>query len=440
MSEVENAVRQITFLTKAFPEKAFRTITANRGEAIPYLREAVEYAICKREELEDGYQLHFYAMFLLGEFQDRESFAPIMEMASLPQNELAYLIGDAVTEGLRDILYNTYNGDLDLLKKSIQNRDIDEFARSSMLDVMGQLYLDGSLAESEWKGFLKGIVYDGKEYDYIYNAVEEVLCKCHFADMLSEIRYMFDRNILDESIMGKYDSCVDDMFKYREHGKRFCKASINAAETLRHWAMFTENADSHKGGISEKNFDNMFRKIEREWDTPAKKVKIGRNDPCPCGSGKKYKFCCLKKPKEALDSIESPEERVKWLASYPYTGQERVEGRIYLTDYFNPSGIEIDKILYLALMNRPGLIWNRNVEEEERRKREYLYLAFQKCTEKMEEEKIQSCAEYDNKYSIHYQCADWMGELYRLLKESNDTERCEEVRKFIADRQRKKQD
>jgi uncharacterized protein YecA (UPF0149 family) len=22
--------------------------------------------------------------------------------------------------------------------------------------------------------------------------------------------------------------------------------------------------------------------------------KIGRNDPCPCGSGKKYKHCCLK--------------------------------------------------------------------------------------------------------------------------------------------------
>lgn len=22
--------------------------------------------------------------------------------------------------------------------------------------------------------------------------------------------------------------------------------------------------------------------------------KVGRNDPCPCGSGKKYKQCCLK--------------------------------------------------------------------------------------------------------------------------------------------------
>ena len=26
-----------------------------------------------------------------------------------------------------------------------------------------------------------------------------------------------------------------------------------------------------------------------------KRVKIGRNDPCPCGSGKKYKKCCMNK-------------------------------------------------------------------------------------------------------------------------------------------------
>jgi preprotein translocase subunit SecA len=26
--------------------------------------------------------------------------------------------------------------------------------------------------------------------------------------------------------------------------------------------------------------------------TAVRRVKIGRNDPCPCGSGKKYKNCC----------------------------------------------------------------------------------------------------------------------------------------------------
>ncbi|MBD3384928.1 hypothetical protein GF407_08380 [candidate division KSB1 bacterium] len=25
---------------------------------------------------------------------------------------------------------------------------------------------------------------------------------------------------------------------------------------------------------------------------PKQAVKVGRNDPCPCGSGKKYKQCC----------------------------------------------------------------------------------------------------------------------------------------------------
>ncbi len=26
--------------------------------------------------------------------------------------------------------------------------------------------------------------------------------------------------------------------------------------------------------------------------------RVGRNDPCPCGSGKKYKKCCMKKDEE----------------------------------------------------------------------------------------------------------------------------------------------
>jgi len=30
----------------------------------------------------------------------------------------------------------------------------------------------------------------------------------------------------------------------------------------------------------------------KKMNTIVKPKKIGRNDPCPCGSGKKYKFCC----------------------------------------------------------------------------------------------------------------------------------------------------
>ena len=34
--------------------------------------------------------------------------------------------------------------------------------------------------------------------------------------------------------------------------------------------------------------------LKEEGGVPQRRAgKIGRNDPCPCGSGKKYKKCCL---------------------------------------------------------------------------------------------------------------------------------------------------
>ena len=32
----------------------------------------------------------------------------------------------------------------------------------------------------------------------------------------------------------------------------------------------------------------------RPMPGPTKPSRIGRNDPCPCGSGKKFKHCCMK--------------------------------------------------------------------------------------------------------------------------------------------------
>ena len=38
---------------------------------------------------------------------------------------------------------------------------------------------------------------------------------------------------------------------------------------------------------------NRKRAAGRGPDLTRPSAKIGRNDPCPCGSGKKYKHCCL---------------------------------------------------------------------------------------------------------------------------------------------------
>ena len=45
--------------------------------------------------------------------------------------------------------------------------------------------------------------------------------------------------------------------------------------------------------VSKKKITNDGGK-ETAKKQPKKVEKIGRNDPCPCGSGKKYKQCCGK--------------------------------------------------------------------------------------------------------------------------------------------------
>ncbi|MBC2717962.1 MAG: hypothetical protein HF978_21915 [Desulfobacteraceae bacterium] len=55
--------------------------------------------------------------------------------------------------------------------------------------------------------------------------------------------------------------------------------------------------------------DDLLAQAERKraelTDVPSE--KIGRNEPCPCGSGKKYKHCCLEKH-EAARQAKDPEQ------------------------------------------------------------------------------------------------------------------------------------
>jgi hypothetical protein len=50
--------------------------------------------------------------------------------------------------------------------------------------------------------------------------------------------------------------------------------------------LMKENVDLKKKSIQHKTNEKSTQKLTRH--------KIGRNDPCRCGSGKKYKKCCLK--------------------------------------------------------------------------------------------------------------------------------------------------
>jgi uncharacterized protein YecA (UPF0149 family) len=65
-----------------------------------------------------------------------------------------------------------------------------------------------------------------------------------------------------------------------------------------HWTKEMEDiarADQEKLGIL-KSAKQFAEEVQEFPEAPVRlNVKNPRNKPCPCGSGKKYKHCCLKK-------------------------------------------------------------------------------------------------------------------------------------------------
>ncbi len=83
-------------------------------------------------------------------------------------------------------------------------------------------------------------------------------------------------------------------------------------------------------------------------------ARVGRNDPCPCGSGKKYKKCCIDKDHERLSrSSEVPGVTVDELRRNPerhLTEQRLFEMRSYELVRLDPSLVRED--FHLPLVER----------------------------------------------------------------------------------------
>ena len=74
-----------------------------------------------------------------------------------------------------------------------------------------------------------------------------------------------------------------------------------AIDRLSHWYYFTEKYKKDQARLAA---DQAARERLAELNTGQPYLnhqrKVGRNDPCPCGSGKKYKKCCLGETSAAI--------------------------------------------------------------------------------------------------------------------------------------------
>jgi len=295
--EVAEIVEQLRWFNQRFELDAVKAALASREEVTPallgILEEVAERGAAFDES--DDYMAHLYAMFLLAQFRETRAYPLVLRLASLP-GDLSYsLFGDFVTEDLGRVLASVCGGDLAGIQSLIENEDTDQWARGAALSSLVTLVVTGEKSREEIVSYFADL-YRGKlarQWSHVWDKL--VACSSHIypAELLADIERAYEEDLVDPGYIG-----FDDVQGYLALGKDRVLARIardrlhrlveDTAQEMSWWACFQ---DARAKSASPRPANIKPAAMEASQIKNAK-PKTGRNDPCPCGSGKKYKKCC----------------------------------------------------------------------------------------------------------------------------------------------------
>ncbi|MBL9169991.1 MAG: DUF1186 domain-containing protein [Verrucomicrobiales bacterium] len=275
--------------------------------------------------------LHVFAIYLLAHFQERQALAPLLRLCSLPDTEPLDLTGSLFYCHGPAVLASVCGGDSAPVMAFVHNEGIsgsvrDEAVRALLVQFLWAERSREAVA-ADFKTLFKTLKRPGDPS--VWAALVESTFDLPAPELEAEmLEVLSDTAELEgicsiEVVAGQ----LHDGNPWRLEGLRATFAPIDAlaccGEWLRYQAEedglieptveavdedgFTVGEDDDEGDLTPEEVKMMFGDDEPEppefspgWaeELSPKPVpyvapaKVGRNDPCPCGSGKKHKKCC----------------------------------------------------------------------------------------------------------------------------------------------------
>lgn len=292
---MEKIINELKHYTGKFPGEALEKAVMNKSEITPLLLFALDDLLADPQMYlnDDDYMLHLYSLYLLAQFREKRAFDRIIKLITLPPDAVELLLGDVITESLPDILYSTYTGELSVLERVIENRNADLFVRGSVLDVLGKLYSDGAISEGYLVNYLRQLIaertYDLETEEVFCSFIQGIVADHDLATMVGDIQKLYDEDRIDPTAFGDYDEFLAWMRETGDGGR--VKYIDDVIAEMSWWACFDE-AEANLKQQTRPQSGSFAESLAPLGQFIREGVKVGRNDPCPCGSGKKYKKCC----------------------------------------------------------------------------------------------------------------------------------------------------
>ncbi|HPW65527.1 MAG TPA: SEC-C metal-binding domain-containing protein [Salinivirgaceae bacterium] len=171
------------------------------------------------------------------------------------------------------------------------------FVKSTLLDAIEQLAFHHPERKDEvieWLTDLLQFYVDNQTNNDIIDApfvgfIESSLIDLNVKNSLPILKILHEADCVDEWINGGYA----DVVKYFENPPFLEKRIMELPDIYTLAEKEIEMIERWKKEKKNQKAESYYPQQPEETEiTEVKRSKVGRNDPCPCGSGKKFKKCC----------------------------------------------------------------------------------------------------------------------------------------------------
>ncbi len=257
-----------------------------------------------------------HAIFLLGELEAIEALPALNQFLRQEYESLDFWLGDLLTEEVWVAFYKLAKSDITKLFLFIREIPKEEFANSPHITAISAYFINNPEEQiillPQYQALLRELTEKAsqsrewtKEKQNLTSLVWDLI-DCRVKALLPEIEIAIKGNLVaeyravdwkeTESLLQTaplrfYEpiSIFQQYSKINEWYARIEKDEIDSYNFPKNDYFTKRLADKKDPRLAPKTVYNDF--------TPFKKTSpdVGRNEPCPCGSGKKYKKCCLRK-------------------------------------------------------------------------------------------------------------------------------------------------
>ena len=262
-------------------KKACREILKRRDDFIPRLLDILDAAVAAPAPFISGEKTgQIHAALLLAQMRVTQAYPRLVSLLSHDNDDMDFLWGDMLTQCYMQMLRDTFNGEAFLLPRLIENRAISPWSRGMAIMGWGMHYFDGYISREEICGCFRRLIreiYTGQpdHNDRIVLSYIGYVSRTHQLDeLIDDVKSVYARGGIDRDLCDTVEEYVNN-FKDESY----------------------QPQDAHIDNVIEELEKARMLEDYREEDDPPEgfedDFKTGRNEPCPCGSGKKYKHCCL---------------------------------------------------------------------------------------------------------------------------------------------------